>query len=35
MFSKRHTEKSDKSDPFTRAFNPITGRGLWLYVYVT
>jgi hypothetical protein len=32
MFSACHTEKCkfDKSDPFTRAFNPITGDCLWL-----
>jgi hypothetical protein len=34
MFSECHTDKCkfDKSDPFTRAFNPITGGGLWLYM---
>jgi hypothetical protein len=32
MFSACHTEKRkfDKSDPFTQAFNPITGDSLWL-----
>jgi len=34
MFSERHTEKCkfDKSDTFTRAFNTVTGDGLWLHM---